>query len=189
MTIHTKKIIPFLFILFFIIPPNIINFIPLELRGLIYYGLVFSYWIIGLIFLKPIFVSKDKSSANFFTFFLIFSALLSFIAKGQINLFNIIFPITAYMAYRMALYQKVNFKHLFNFTFLFLYIVYYLSYYSILPDLFFRPGFNEDILYGSSSNAIPIALNNSLFIYIIFNNLYKWKAEKYLGCIGFINFL
>jgi hypothetical protein len=189
MKIHTKKIIPILFIVFFIMPPNLINFISLDLRGLFYYILIFFYWIFGLAFLKPIFFSSDQSKAKNFTLFLICAALLSFIIKNQINLFNIIFPITAYMAYRMALYQKINFVYLFNFSFALLYIVYYFNYYAILPDLFFRPGFNEDILYGSSSNAIPIALNNSLFTYIIFNRLYAWKANKFLYFFSFINLL
>ena len=189
MTIKAKNITPFILIFLFVMPPSIVFLIPLDMRFTYYYFIVGCYWIVSLLFFKPIFLSKDNSFATPFTLILLLSGLITFLVKQDTSLFNIIFPISAFFAYKICIYQKTEFKTLFNLYFLFLYLLFYIHYYSIIPDLFYRPEFNEDMMQGASSNAIPWALNNSLFIYMVLNFLYKWGAERSLLTIASINLL
>lgn len=189
MIIKTKNIIPFVLIFLFVMPPSIVAFIPLEMRDIYYYIIIMLYWILFLLFFKPIFLKKDNSFLTGFTLLVTFSGLLTFIIKDDISLFNIIFPIAAFSAYKICIYEKVEFKRLFNLYFLFLYILCYINYYSIIPDFFYRPEFDEDMLMGASSNAIPMALNNSLLTYMTLNFLYKWRANKSILTISIINLL
>jgi hypothetical protein len=80
---------------------------------------------------------------------------------------------------------------IFDAFFIGLYIFFYNVYFSILPNLFFRPMFDEDeaVFDMSSSNAIPIALNITLFAYIILNRLYDEKREKKIFFLSLINLI
>jgi hypothetical protein len=188
--VQTKSIIPFVIVLLFLLPPTIVSYIPMALRFPYYYSTIGLCWIISLFFFfKPIFLKKDHTMATFFTLVMIISASFTFMIKGQLNLFNIIFPIMSLIGYKILLHEKINVKYLMNALFIFFYILFYVKYYSIIPDFFYRPDFNEDFLVGSSSNAIPIALNTTLYSYMILNYFYKSEAEKSILIISIINFL
>jgi hypothetical protein len=188
--VQTKSIIPFVIILLFLLPPTLVSFIPMELRFPYYYSTIGLCWIISIFFFfKPIFLKKDHTMATFFTLVMIISGSFTFMIKGQLNLFNIIFPIMSLVGYKILLYEKINVKYLMNTLFLFFYILFYVKYFSIIPDFFYRPDFNEDFLVGSSSNAIPIALNTTLYSYMILNYFYKNAAEKSILIISIINLL
>jgi len=188
--VQTKTIIPPAIVILFLLPPTLVSYIPMGLRFPYYYATIGLCWIISLFFFfKPIFLKKDHSMATFFTLVMIISGSFTFIVKGQLNLFNIIFPIMSLVGYKIILHEKINVKYPMNTLFLFFYILFYVKYYSIIPDFFYRPDFNEDFLVGSSSNAIPITLNTTLHAYMILNYLYKNGAEKSILIISIINLL
>tara|TARA_B100001250_G_scaffold93253_1_gene77723 strand:+ start:13313 stop:14410 length:1098 start_codon:yes stop_codon:yes gene_type:complete len=189
MIIKTKNIVPFILIFLFVLPASILAFIPIGMRPLYYYFILLLDWFVILLFFKIIFLKKENSFLTPFTLMLIFTGLLGFFVKNDISLFNIIFPILGFAGYKIIINERIEFPKLFNIYFFFLYLVFYNGYYSILPDFFYRPGFNEDILNGASSNAIPFSLNNSLLIYMALNFLYKWKASKSILIIAIINLL
>ena len=190
MKVKTKSIIPFVIIILFLLPPTLVSFIPMELRSLYYYTNIGFCWFISLFFFfNPIFQKKDYSNATFFTFLIIISGSFTFLIKGQLNLFNIIFPVMSFIGYKILLHEKINVKYWMNTLFIFFYILFYVKYFSVIPDFFYRPGFDEDFLVGSSSNAIPIALNTTLYSYMILNYFYKNNAEKSIVIISIINLL
>jgi len=155
-----------------------------------YYFNIGLCWIISFFFFfKPIFLKKDYTMATFFTLVMIISGSFTFIVKSQLNLFNVIFPIMTLIGYKILLHKKANIKYAMNAFFMFLYMLFYVKYFSIIPDFFYRPDFNEDFLVGSSSNAIPIALNTTLYSYMILNYFYKNGAEKSILIISIINLL
>tara|TARA_Y100001980_G_C14541878_1_gene320036 strand:+ start:261 stop:1391 length:1131 start_codon:yes stop_codon:yes gene_type:complete len=188
--VQTKTIIPFVVVILFLLPPTLVSFIPIELRSLYYFTTIGLCWIISFFFFfRPIFLKKDHSMATFFTLIMIISGSITFMIKGQLNLFNIIFPMMSLVGYKILLHEKINVKYPMNILFLFFYILFYVKYYSIIPDFFYRPDFNEDFLVASSSNAIPISLNTTLYAYMILNYLYKDGAEKSILIISIINLL
>lgn len=178
----------FFFIFLFIAPQSIAAVIPFAslkpfLNSLMVgYVLCISYVLLQL-------VNKKNTKVLLFT--------SSFILLGAINLFihnsnetfNLIGPVVAYLGY--CFIQKKNIDvRVFDFFLVSLYIYYYVEYYSILPDLFFRPGFDEDaaVFDNSSSNAIPISLNVTLYAYMICN---LYLDESYKGKVllfSIINF-
>ena len=190
MKIQTKSIIPLVIIFLFLLPPTLVSYIPMGIRFPYYYFNIGLCWIISFFFFfKPIFLKKDYTMATFFTLVMIISGSFTFIVKSQLNLFNVIFPIMTLIGYKILLHKKANIKYAMNAFFMFLYMLFYVKYFSILPDFFYRPDFNEDFLVGSSSNAIPIALNTTLYSYIILNYFYKNGAEKSILIISIINLL
>ena len=190
MKIQTKSIIPLVIIFLFLLPPTLVSYIPMGIRFPYYYFNIGLCWIISFFFFfKPIFLKKDYTMATFFTLVMIISGSFTFIVKSQLNLFNVIFPIMTLIGYKILLHKKANIKYAMNAFFMFLYMLFYVKYFSIIPDFFYRPDFNEDFLVGSSSNAIPIALNTTLYSYMILNYFYKNGAEKSILIISIINLL
>jgi hypothetical protein len=188
MNISIKNVIPVCLIICFIMPPSIFAFIPEQYKTLYLYAITGLYWIILLLFLKPVFLIKDNSLATSFTLIILAMSIISFLVKGELSFFNMIFPISSLAIYKLCQnYKASNSQYLFIFYFLFIYLVCYISYFSILPDFFYRPNFNEDMLYGASSNAIPLALNNSLIAYMILNYIFKWSASLSIFLISIIN--
>ena len=55
--------------------------------------------------------------------------------------------------------------------------------------MFFRPGFDEDevVFDLSSSNAIPMALNITLYVYFILNKFYGVEKKKEIVFFSIIN--
>jgi len=190
MNISIKSIIPLCLIICFIMPPSIFAFIPEQYQTLYLYTITGLYWMILLLFLKPVFLKKDNSLATSFTLIILAMSIISFLVKGQLSLFNVIFPISSLAIFKLCQnYKATNNRYLFIVYFLFIYLVCYLNYYSTLPDFFYRPDFNEDMLYGASSNAIPLALNNSLIAYMMLNYIFKWNASLSIFLISIINIL
>jgi len=171
-------------------PPSIFAFIPEQYKTLYLYTITGLYWIILLLFLKPVFLKKDNSKATSFTLIILVMSIISFLVKGELSLFNVIFPISSLAIYKLCQnYKASNSQYLFIIYFLFIYLVCYINYFSVIPDFFYRPNFDEDMLYGASSNAIPFALNNSLIAYMILNYIFKWNANLSIFLISIINIL
>ncbi len=124
------------------------------------------------------------------TLLFIFLGLVNCVVHQKFSYFNILAPIIAYVGYVYIIKNGLNINY-FIYTIIILYIYYFFIYYSILPDLFFRPNFDEDeaVFDNSSSNAIPISLNVTLFFYLIFNYLYKSKHGAKILIFSIINLI
>ncbi len=77
----------------------------------------------------------------------------------------------------------------FDIVFVILYTFYYNVYYSVIPNLFFRPGYDEDgvVFDMSSSNAISTSLNITLYAYMILSRYYKYANRNKLLLISIVN--
>lgn len=179
----------FILLTFFISHHSFASFFPANLQKPYLYGLIISH-LLGTFYL----FTKKVSGEFILPLFL----SLSFFILGVTNLFvhqsssyfTIIAPIASYVGYVFVRNNKMNLA-IFDVYFIGLYIFFYNVYFSIIPNLFFRPGFDEDgvVFDMSSSNAIPIALNITLFSYIIINRLYAQKKEKYIFYLSIVNLI
>lgn len=183
-----EKILSLLIVFIFLLPNSLVPFIGPEFRNLYYLIILFTFLILCIFFLKIILVKDDSQALNF-TLVMFLSGCINFLVKNQINMFDIIFPLMAFVGYQITAKKKLDIKFIAYLVFPLLYVIYYYNYYSILPDFFFRPYFNEDCFYGASSNSIPKALNNTLFCFLILNYLYKSGIEKYLFRVSLVNLL
>lgn len=178
-----------LLLIFLFVSPHIVySIIPNSFVFIFYTTILLFYF---FLFFSFVFIDIEKYLIPF-----LFSC--SFIALGTINslvhnefsFFNILAPLIAFLGYHFILEKRVSLK-IFDYFILSLYLYFYIVYYSILPDLFFRPGFDEDevVFDNASSNAIPIALNITLYSYLILNELYQNSSNKKILIFSIINFI
>lgn len=175
------------FLLLFISPHIIYSVIPKDIVSVYYILLPICYLLITVRF----FVFFKE---NFFIKPLLFS--VSFLILGILNLilhastafFNLIAPIVAFLGYCFVFKKKINLR-IFDFFLIGMYVFFYLVYFSVIPDLFFRPGFDEDAIVfdNSSSNLIPMALNITLYAYMIMNRFYLESNNKKILVFSVIN--
>jgi hypothetical protein len=126
-----------------------------------------------------------------FTLFFIFFGCLSLLVKNSTDFFNIVGPCFGLFGY-IYVRRKVRMDlNIFKYIIILFYFFSYFVYYSVLPDYFFRPGFDEDAIVfdNSSSNAITMALNIILFIYLVLNKYYKSNHIKYIFYFSIINLI
>lgn len=181
---QTSFVIFFLFIL----PQSFYSVIPSYLNSYFFGFLSLCY--IGILVYNFKLVFKIIDTTPFLITLLFISlGIINMIAHKKISYFNIVAPIFTYAGYRYILNRSLNIKWFFYF-FIISYVFYFIVYYSQLPDLFFRPGFDEDaaVFDNSSSNAIPISLNITLFFFIILNYLYQERFQKQILIIAIVNF-
>tara|TARA_Y100001970_G_scaffold294060_1_gene446376 strand:- start:794 stop:1909 length:1116 start_codon:yes stop_codon:yes gene_type:complete len=183
-----QKLLSSLILLVFLLPRSITPFVKPEHINTYYLLVLFSFLMLCISYHKIILI-KDNSQALNITLVLFLSGCVNFLVKNQLNTFDVIFPLMAFVGYQLTSNKKIDVKFIAYLVFPLLYVIYYYNYYSILPDLFYRPFFNEDCFYGASSNTIPIGLNNTLFCLMILNYLNDSKIDKFLFRISIINIL
>lgn len=175
------------FIIFFISPVCFSASLPNSSQKKYVLFLLFGYIICAIYLnIKPIepkFRQPLLLTAIFF-----FLGILNLLIRNSNAFFNIIGPIIALLGYCFIATKQINIK-LFNLFLLYLYIFFYITYYKILPNYFFRPGFNEDIFESASSNTIPISLNITLYAYMICDRFYKNENKIYILLFSIINFV
>lgn len=178
----------FLIVGLFVTPHTVQSFLPKSITPIYLYVLLFCYFLMMFSYFRSILLLCKSS---FFLF------LFSFIITGSFNLvihesnatFNILCPFITLMAYIcISNIKNFSFKILDAF-FIFLYIFYLIVYFLKLPDLFSRPGFDENIFDNSSSNSISIGLNITLYIYIVLNDFFKANNFKNIFVLSFINII
>jgi len=124
----------------------------------------------------------------FFTISFLYFGIINLFFHGAFNFFNLIGPIVAFLGYCFLFKKEIDLR-IFDYFLIVLYIYYYFVYFSVLPDLFYRPGFDEDAIVfdNSSSNSIPMALNITLYSYMIMNRFYLETNNKKILIFATIN--
>lgn len=176
------------FILFFIAPHTIASITPKD-----YQWLVMTIVVVGYFFL---FICHPQITKKLFTNFSLIIILwyilcvgLKFYAYNKLNIYSALMPISAFWGYYFISAQKLNLKY-FHLFIIFLYIYYIATYFVYLPSLFFREEFDDGSWYEvSSSNSIPIALINSLYIYMIISYFQNEKQSKYYLFFSLVNLI
>ncbi|HHT97017.1 MAG TPA: hypothetical protein GXZ90_03885, partial [Clostridiales bacterium] len=79
---------------------------------------------------------------------------------------NLLIPIGTLFGYIYYKRTRINIKA-YDVFFIVLYIYFYITYFALLPDLFFRPTFNEEVYVRASSNVVSQGLNLYLLFYLI----------------------
>lgn len=178
-----------IFIFLFLSPHIVYSIIPSLFVVPYFLILVISYFLVALFLFN--YISKKLFLYPFiFTLSFIFIGSLNLFVNNYLSFFNLISPIIAFLGFTLIFKKKLNLKY-FDYVLLILYLYFYLVYFSILPDLFFRPGFDEDeaVFDNASSNAIPIALNMVLYSYFILNKFYSELNHKKIILFSIINII
>lgn len=116
-------------------------------------------------------------------------SFLNFMVKNDTNTFILFSPFLTFVAIAIVTQVRLNINILIV-GILFFYIYYYQIYFSNLPSIFNRKefGFDEELNFeGASSNAIPIVLNNLVYILTILNSYYKLNKNKIILFFSFFN--
>ncbi len=177
----------FIFLVFFVAGHTLASVLPFEFQKP-FINLVFGVYLIILFFM---FLHKNSSLPSkpllLSLIFILFGAINIFIHSGN-QLFVLVGPLGTIVGmfiltkYRLALGWM-------DVLFLILYIFFYQVYFSVIPDLISRPGFDEDgIVFDiSSSNAISASLNLTLYAYMILSKYYNYDNKGKLLLISVIN--
>jgi|GEM_PF-2338255 len=175
------------FLLLFISPHIVYCVIPKEIVPIYYIILPISYLILALINLN-FFKRREFIKPLLFSLSFVFFGFLNLLFHSSTSFFNLIAPIVAFLGYCFVFKNKIDLR-MFDYFLVAQYVFYYFVYFSIIPDLFFRPGFDEDAIVfdNSSSNAIPMALNITLYAYMIMNRFYLESSNKKILLFSIIN--
>lgn len=175
------------FILLFISPHIVYSAIPQNTVGIYYTILPVCYLLLALRFLS-FFKEKFFIKALLFSISFLIFGIVNLILHGSTAFFNLIAPIVAFLGYCYVFKKKIDMR-VFDFFLIVMYIFFYFVYFSVIPDLFFRPGFDEDAIVfdNSSSNLIPMALNIALYAYMIMNRFYMESNNKKILIFSVIN--
>ena len=173
--INLKKIsLNNIIVVFLFLTPHIfLSIIPAvysSFYSVILYSLALIFFLVKSNYLN----SKYKSEILFAICF-IFFGFINLILKNSTAFFNVAAPLFGLFGY---LYIRGNVKmniNIIKYVIVCFYIYFYFVYYSVIPDYFFRPGFDEDAIVfdNSSSNAISMTLVMLQFVYLILNKYYK----------------
>lgn len=174
------------FILLFIVPHTLISVSTQKFVTFTYYPILVGCYFIFILFYFNEGIKKKYKLALSFALSFVLTGTLNLIIHSSTSFFNIIAPIISYFGFVAIFKRKIIFKY-FDYYIILLYVFFYIEYYSVLPNLFFRVGFNEGVFENSSSNAIPISLNITLYAYLILNKFYSAGKEKNILVFSFIN--
>lgn len=184
-----KNIYSGLFVLTFVMPQTLLSTFPKSWQ----YPALIAFSILLLFFIyqtKDIILNKRFSNARQLAYSFVFFGLVTFLVHSRLNLFNIIGPLFGFIGYVYIANHKIKSSIVFYFMIV-LYVYFYYVYFSVLPDLFYRPYFDEDAIVFeiSSSNAIPISLNITLFIYMIISKIQYEKNENKIMLLSTVNLI
>ena len=179
----------FVFLNLFIAPQCISAILPEKFQKLYMYLLLGGYILCSVYLIKSLF-NKQTNKPLYLSISFIILGLINLVINTSTATFNLIGPTVAYLGYCFFLKEKINLK-IFSYFLIAMYVFYYWEYYSILPDLFFRPEFDEDaeVFDMSSSNTIPISLNITLYAYIICDRFYENSSKNKILFFAIINFV
>lgn len=176
-----------IFIVFFIGGQTLAAVLPFEYQKTFLYTAFFVFIVIAMrmIRLKIIYYSKP---VILFSLSFIVTGTLNIFVHDNSNLFVLVAPFGSFFGFYYLLKNKIRLFWI-DISFILLYLFFYNEYFSILPDLFYRPGFDEDgvVFDMSSSNAIPISLNLTLYAYLILNKLYAQNNISKIFIFAVIN--
>ena len=167
------------FLLIFVAPFTLCTITPLEYNSFIQISAIICYFIVLLF--RPAILSRimDGPCRNLIAVYIL-CVFFRYIVYGAISFHSILMPIAASIGYYYIKEYKVN-TRVFDLYLLALYVYFGISYYSHLPSLIFRGHFDDGSWFGgSSSNAIPIALINILYIYYVISYYQGEKNNKKL---------
>jgi hypothetical protein len=126
-----------------------------------------------------------RSSITFFGVIILTISVKS-ILYLELHVSAFIFPLVTFV-----LLNKMNglslSRGIFEKFMIITYFYYYFVYYSLLPNFWLRPGFNEDLFDNSSSNSIPIVLNSMFFFYLVILSHDKVNFNVRLFLFSFLN--
>lgn len=175
------------FILVFVSPHTLCSITPPEYNSPIQLATVAAYFFTFV--LRPSLLRKVFSGTSFAiiaAYFLF--VVLRFSVYHSFSLFAVLMPMAAFTGYYYLCEYKINLKA-FGIYLLFLYVFFIITYYSKLPSLFFRGAFADGNWYGgSSSNSIPIAIINVLYIYYIVAYFQKNVNNGKFLLLSLVNF-
>lgn len=189
MMLNKIKINSLIFLVLFISPHIVYSVIHKNVVSIYYFLLLFCYFILIVNyfnwfkekkFLKPLLFS--------FSFFLF--GLINLVIHSSTTFFNLIAPIITFFGFSFVMNKKIDLR-IFDLFLILMYVFFYFVYFSVIPDFFFRPGFDEDavVFDNSSSNAIPMALNITLYAYMIMNRFYQGSNNKKILVFSIINLI
>ena len=187
---QTPFISTFVFMALFISPQTLSAVLPEEYQKIYLLSLFTGYIFCGIFLFtkRALFSNRNLKPLILTSCFIVLGLINLFIHKSTAT-FNILGPFIAYMGYCFFDKERINLI-IFDYFLISFYIYYYIVYFSELPDLFFRPGFDEDaaVFDMSSSNAIPISLNITLYAYIICDRFYNNENKGKIFVLALINF-
>jgi hypothetical protein len=138
--------------------------------------------------LMIIFLSQNRI-LNLLLFIFFILSLITFTVKNDSNSFILFSPFFIFVSVAIVTQIRLDLNILII-GILFFYIYYYQIYFSSLPSFVNRKdfGFDEEAMFeGASSNAIPIVLNNLIYIFIILNNYFKSNKIKVILGFSILN--
>ena len=189
LNIELKKIsLNNVIVVFLFLTPHIfLSIIPKaysSFYSVVLYCLALIFFLVKSKYLSSIYKSEILFAACF-----IFFGLLNMVIKESTAFFNIAAPLFGLFGY-LYLRRNINMNiNIVKYFFICFYGFFYFVYYSLLPDFFLRPGFDEDAIVfdNSSSNAISMTLDMFLFIYLILNKYYRAYHTNTIFYFSIIN--
>ena len=177
-----------LFLLIFVAPFTLCTITPLEYNSTIQVCTTISYFIV-LLFRPEILRQILSGPCRNLIAVYILCVLVKFVAYGAISFHSILMPIAASIGYYYIKGYRID-ARVFDLYLLGLYVYFYFSYFSHLPSLIFRGHFDDGAWFGgASSNAIPIAIINILYIYSIISYFQGERNRKKLLLFSLGNFV
>lgn len=176
----------FYFILLYLVIPALLYILPTS------YNVPLRVFYLGsniIIFLNLLFSNKfiiDPRSLSFSILLFLLALLVVF--KKDLHWTIPFYYLAGYISYVQFKYVgdiQSKLQYLIYGSYLYFIVVYF----SKLPSLIYRPGFDENVFYTSSSNTIAIILNIYLIAYIlsgIYNNKLQNKKVFLFGIINII---
>lgn len=161
----SKSFLSSLFLIYaFFFVQLIFSNIPEQYLNIFFIHVLLLYGCVGLLFSKKIF-KPENTQLLIFTSLLVLFGVTAMIVKLSFSPLNIFIPIGAFFGYLFFKNTKINLRA-FDLFFIVIYSYFYLTYFSLLPDIFFRPEFNEEVYIRASSNVVSQGLNFYLFFYL-----------------------
>lgn len=184
-----NSILSLLFILFFIGGQTFASVLPLSYQKVFLYT-TFTFFVLLFLYcvkFKQLFFVKKSM---FLSISFIIFGFISIVVNNGNSLFVLVGPFAAFTGLHFLSHHKLD-LYWFILFFIGLYFFFYIEYYSVIPDYFFRPFFDEDavVFDMSSSNAIPISLNLTLFSYMVLSFFYEKDNQKVIFFFSIINFI
>lgn len=187
--INSKKISVnnIIVVILFITPHVFLSIFPKSFSS--YYSIIIYTFALGFFIRKGNYLSSKYKKEILFASCFVFFGIINLLLKNSTLLFNIASPLFGLFGY---LYLRRNIKmnlSIIKYVIICFYVYFYFVYYSVIPDYFFRLGFDEDavVFDNSSSNAISMTLDMLLFIYLILNKYYKSYHIKTIFYFSIIN--
>ena len=176
-----------LFLYVFILPHTIYTIIDIKYSLDLLLTLI---TLLGIIILKLRSHSLSKTPLLFSVSMIILGLLVWIVKQGVGQNAVLFIPVFSYCGYEFVRKYTIDLRW-FNVVFVFFYFYFYLIYFSKLPNLFFRPGFDEDaiVFERASSNGISVALNITLYAYIILEYYFKQNRNRDILIISLINII